>query len=222
MRRCEVRYAGHYAQGGVSIYNSSPVIDSCNFVSNYYGVYMSGASKPIFSNNTIGSSQITPIAMSFEADPSFLNNVFSFSDNTYDAIGLIGGTLSADAVLKIRSVTSVQNVTYLMLDNITIPSGNTLTINKGVVIKGYNNYNIIVNGTLIANATADSMITFTSVKDDNYGNPGDTNKDGTQTSPSTGDWGGIIFAPGSTDTSILNYCRANMQIVRLTIIIASI
>jgi parallel beta-helix repeat protein len=206
MRRCKLRYAGTSNIGGISMYNASPTIDLCDLSNNYYGVYMQYASNPVFSNNTIGSSQFTPIAMSFEANPTMPNNVLSFSDNAYDAIGLIGGTLTANALIIKRSVTTVQNITYLMLDQIIIPTGKTLTINKGIVIKSYSYaHRIIVDGTLNAIATADSMITFTSAKDDNYGNPGDCNKDGTITSPAIGDWGGIIFDPGSTGT--INYCR---------------
>lgn len=206
MRRCKLRYAGQSNIGGISMYNASPTIDLCDLSNNYYGVYMQYASNPVFSNNTIGSSQFTPIAMSFEANPTMPNNVLSFSDNAYDAIGLIGGTLTANAQIVKRSVTTVQNITYLMLDQIIIPAGKSLTINKGIVIKSYSYaHRIIVDGTLNAIATADSMITFTSAKDDNYGNPGDCNKDGTITSPAIGDWGGIIFDPGSTGT--LNFCR---------------
>jgi parallel beta-helix repeat protein len=114
--------------------------------------------------------------------------------------------MSANATIIKRSVTTVQNITYLLLNQVTVPVGKTLTINKGITIKSYSYaHRIQVDGTLNAIATADSMITFTSAKDDNYGNPGDCNKDGTITSPVIGDWGGIIFDPGSTGT--LNYCR---------------
>jgi len=206
MRRCQVRYAGANNTGGINVINASPTIDSCNLSNNYFGFYIQYASNPVLTNNTIGSSQMTPIAMSFEANPTLANNILSFSDNAYDAIGLIGGILTANANLIIRSVTNVQNITYLLLNQVTIPSGISLTINKGIVIKSYSyNQQIIVNGTLTANASADSMITFTSAKDDNYGNPGDCNKDGTLSSPVVGDWGGIIFEPASTGT--LNYCR---------------
>jgi parallel beta-helix repeat protein len=208
MRRCKVTYAGAGSTGGITMYNASPTIDSCEMANNYYGAMMQYVSNPHFSNNTIGSSEMVPIAMSFAANPIFTNNTFSFSDNAYDAIGLLGGTLPANALLPIRSVTSIPNVTYLLLDAVTVPVGNTLTINKGVVIKGYSNYHrIIVQGKLTANATPDSMIVITSAKDDNFGNPGDTNKDGTQTIPAKGDWGGIVFEQGSDTTSILNYCR---------------
>lgn len=210
MRRCKVRYAGASNIGGINMYDASPTIDYCDISNNYFGVYMQYASNPLFTNNTVGSSQMTPLALSFEANPMMSSNTLSFSDNAYDAIGLIGGTLSANATLKIRSVTSIPNITYLLINQLNIPSGKTLTINKGVVIKSYSpNYydyrRIIVEGTLIANGSADSLITFTSARDDNFGNPVDCNKDGTITSPAVGDWDGIVFASGSGGS--LNYCR---------------
>jgi parallel beta-helix repeat protein len=209
LRRCMVRYAGASNKGGISTLNASPTIDSCTISNNYIGIYMQGTSNPVLTNNTIGSSQMTPIAMSFEANPVMRNNTMSFSDNAYDAIGIIGGTLTANATLKIRSVTTVPNMTYLLLDEITIPSDKTLIINKGITIKSFSNdwYNhrIIVNGSFIANATADSIINFTSARDDNYGYPADCNKDGTISSPVVGDWGGLIFNSGSSGT--MNYCR---------------
>ena len=210
MRRCYVYFGGSGSIGGISMNNANPTIDSCNMIKNYYGAMMQGVSSPRFTNNTIGSSQMVPIAMSFAANPVFNNNTFSFSDNNYDAIGLLGGTLPANSELPIRSVTSIPNVTYLLLDQITVPAGRTLTIDKGIVIKGFNNYHVItVQGKLVANGTADSSIVFTSAKDDNYGNPHDTNRDGNSTTPGVGDWGGIVFEPGSDTSSLLNYCRLN-------------
>ncbi|MBI4809853.1 MAG: right-handed parallel beta-helix repeat-containing protein [Ignavibacteriales bacterium] len=109
-------------------------------------------------------------------------------------------------MLLFRSVTTVPNVTYVLLEDVIIPAGRTLTINKGVVIKGISYWNrLTIQGKLVANGTADSMITITSVKDDNFG--GDTNKDGTSTSPARSDWGGITFEATSDSNSILNRCR---------------
>lgn len=206
LRRCNVSYAGYSDIGGITLIDASPTIDLCSMTNNYFGVYMGGVCNPVFTNNTIGSSLMTPIAMSFSSNPDFDNNTFSFSDNTYDAIGLLGGTLPADAVIPIRSVTSVTNVTYVLLGDLIVPAGRTLTIHKGVNLKGINYWNRLdIQGKIIANGTADSMITITSVKDDNHG--GDTNKDGTTTSPNRYDWGGILFESGSDSTSLLNYCR---------------
>jgi parallel beta-helix repeat protein len=209
MRRCVVRYAGSDNTGGITMYSASPTIDSCNVSNSYIGIYMQGTSNPVLTNNTIGSSQMTPIAMSFEANPVMNSNTLSFSDNAYDAIGIIGGTMTANGTLKVRSFTTVPNITYLLLDQIIVPTGKTLTIDKGITLKSYSsdgyNHRIVVYGTLNANATADSIINFTSAKDDNYGYPADCNKDGTITSPAIGDWGGIVFEAGSN--GILNYCR---------------
>ena len=47
---------------------------------------------------------------------------------------------------------------------------------------------------------------MTSSKDDNVGNPMDTNKDGTQTTPVRGDWSGIVFEAGSDTASSLSHC----------------
>ncbi len=211
MRRCQVRYAGAGNIGGISMFDAGPTIDLCDLSNNYFGFYIQYASNPVLTNNIIGSSDWTPVAMSFEANPTMADNVLSFSDNAYDAIGLIGGTITADAVLKIRSVTGIENISYLLLDEIIVPEGLSLTINKGIVIKSHvYAHRIIVEGTITANATADSMITFTSAKDDNHGNPGDSNKDGTMTFPEVGDWGGITFNPGGY--GILNYCRVKYAV----------
>ncbi len=204
LRRVKIRYAVN----GVETNNASPTVDLCDFSINYYGFSMLNSSNPVVTTNTFGSSTVTPIAMSFESNPTFTNNSFSFSDNQYDAIGLYGGTLTASGTVKIRSVTSIPNVTYVMLGSTIVPAGFTLTIEAGVVIKtrpGYNT-NFQVSGTIIANGSLANPIVFTSVRDDNYGNPFDTNKDGSVTSPAVGDFGSISMLPGSTG-SIFNYCK---------------
>jgi hypothetical protein len=209
LRRVTITFAGSGNTGGVTMYNASPTIDSCSMANNYYGAMMQYVSNPLFVNNVIGSSTVVPIAMSFAANPVFNNNSFSFSDNQYDAIGLLGGNLAATSVLPIRSVTSIQNVTYLMLEDVVVPGGMTLTIQKGIVIKSRFDVNypprITVRGKFVAVGTPDSLIVFTSPRDDNYGNPGDVNKDGTQSSPQTGDWGGIVFEGSSDSTSRISY-----------------
>lgn len=208
MRRAVISYAGYYyyQYGAIDVDNASPVIDHCEFKTNYYGISLRQAASPILTNNTFGSSEVVPIAMSFEADPVFLNNSFSFSDNQYDAIGLLGGTLTADAHLIKRDVTDIPNVTYLVLGDVTVPENMSLEIDKGVVVKFLNySYRLFVHGTLSAIGSSDSLIVFTSVKDDNHGNPQDTNKDGTNTVPAYSDWGGIFIYSTSDTTSHMEY-----------------
>ncbi len=207
LRRSVVTFAGAGNIGGITMVNASPTIDYCEMANNYYGAMLQDVSNPVFSNNIIGSSQMVPIAMSFTANPLFSDNSLSFSDNQYDAIGLLGSQTPSNGFLPIRSVTSIPNISYLLLQTVVVPVGHTLTIQKGVVIKGYlSDHRIVIQGKLIANGSADSTIVFTSVKDDMYGNPFDTNRDGTATSPQRGDWGAITFEATSDTNSVMNYC----------------
>ncbi len=210
---CLIKYAD-FSFGGSSnrapvwAQNASPTIDNCNFENNYIGAYIEFNSKPLFSNNTIGSSSLVPFAMTLDASPNFINNSFSFSDNQYDAIGLIGSTMTASETLIQRDVTGIPNVTYLLLGAVTIPETMSLTINPGIVIKGLSSScRINVRGIFVADGGNDAnRIVFTSVKDDNYGNPADTNKDGTQTFPAVGNWSGIVFEGTSDDDNcLMNY-----------------
>jgi hypothetical protein len=79
---------------------------------------------------------------------------------------------------------------YAIDTTLTIPSGVTLTVLPGTVVKGANaSAGIVVLGTLNATGSSDQPIIFTSISDDTAG--GDTNGDGTNTGP--GSWGGISF-----------------------------
>lgn len=77
--------------------------------------------------------------------------------------------------------------------NLTIESNATLTIQAGTVVKFAPYAQISVKGQLVAAGTADDIIVFTSLSDDEFG--GDT--DGESQTPTVGDWGNIKFKSGS-------------------------
>lgn len=218
LKHIEVSFAGyeysgsHDYRGGLTIVNSSPLVDSSLFVNNYYGVVIMNGASPTFTNNEIGSSGVVPVALTFDATPVFTNNSFSSSNNQYDAIGLIGTTITGANTLPKRDFTSIPNVTYLLLTNLYVATGATLTIDPGVVIKSLG-AGVQVKGILNSIATSGEKIVYTSVKDDNVGNPKDTNKDGNNTVPANTDWRGIAFGEDAgasvMDYNIVRYARYN-------------
>jgi parallel beta-helix repeat protein len=207
LRRCRVQFAGYDGAGYGAIYcaDASPTLRNCDLTAAYYGIKCIGVSRPVLSNSSINAMQDVPVAIEISSDPVFDSVAFaSTSDNGFDAIGILGGTLAGTNTLRIRGATlgatPIDNLVYILLSDITVAPGGDLTIDPGVVAKPRSSVDLIVNGALHMDGKAvpDSQIVFTSYKDDNLGNPADTNNDGSNTSPATGDWGKIQFNPGST------------------------
>lgn len=90
---------------------------------------------------------------------------------------------------------------YVISKDVTVTS--TLTIEPGVIIK-LNAARISVNssGKILANGTSANRIVFTSIFDDTY--CGDTNGDGTATTPNKGDWTSVYLNGGTGNT--FKYC----------------
>jgi len=120
--------------------------------------------------------------------------VFSIAFNAI-AETKIGGPIAIDMTW------TLDKSPYIVVQNIEVAEGATLTIEPGVMVK-FDDYALIISGTLIARGTEEKMITFTSDQD----------------SPEPGDWKGIKFEDSSVDAifnenmnyvsgSILEYCK---------------
>ncbi len=87
---------------------------------------------------------------------------------------------------------------YLIKENITIPAGQTVIIEAGTILMFHEFAGLTVNGTLKGNGTSDSLIIFTSSKDEMYF----SQKEGIHGAPF--DWDGITISSNSSHTILKN------------------
>jgi hypothetical protein len=110
-------------------------------------------------------------------------------------VSTVSGNISANTTWTASS-------TYVVDGTLTVDAGKMLTIWPGTVVKFKTAASeIVVDGTLDAKGgTSDThRIHFTSYEDDTVG--GDTNGDGTASSPAAGDWNGILVNEGGSMNS---------------------
>jgi parallel beta-helix repeat protein len=115
-------------------------------------------------------------------------------------VGTSEGGTAVSGVISSSTTWSYSNSPYIVTDDILLNEGITLTIEPGVTIKILSDKEFQVKGTLIAQGTSDSKITFTS----------------NESSPSAGDWAYLKFYDEATDASfsgssyssgsIMEYC----------------
>lgn len=126
-----------------------------------------------------------------------------------------GNVISKDTTLK------KSRSPYIIRNDFLISSGLTLAIEPGVIIKFFPEALLTIDGVLKTEGTVTEKIIFTSFKDDEYG--GDTNQDGSLTSPAAGDWQRIqINGDGSSLTHAilryggdLNHANSNLANLRV-------
>ncbi|MEW6379453.1 MAG: right-handed parallel beta-helix repeat-containing protein [bacterium] len=205
---------------GLSLQNAAPLISHCTIADNgSAGILCEGNSEPVVVGCTIKNNRSCGICSFGTSAPAITAN--SFSDNGSFAVYLsctrnvatfgntasgsgsgiyLLGTIAADSRLA-----NNPDCPYV-LGSLTIAEGAAVTIDPGVVIKGFaQGSGLAVSGALTARGTEQAPIVFTSLKDDAYG--GDTNNDQDNSSPAAGDWDGISFADTSSDAAcILDYC----------------
>lgn len=112
------------------------------------------------------------------------------------------GTLSVTNITtNISTNTTWTAGVYWVKNNITVNSGVTLTLQPGVIVKMAPSTQITVSGSLGFQSTYDSLVVFTSERDDSYG--GDSNGDGDATVPAPSNWSHIQFGNNATLANVI-------------------
>jgi|GEM_PF-2243458 len=99
-------------------------------------------------------------------------------------------------------VWTLEGSPYIVTSDIIVPTGMTLKIEPGIVVKFDGYYGITVNGTLIAEGIVGKRIVLTSIHDKEFGNTARQ----TNSMPTNKDWKGIEFTAASRQTSKLDVC----------------
>jgi RHS repeat-associated protein len=102
--------------------------------------------------------------------------------------------LDVSGSITTNTTWTLANSPYVVTSSVTVQSPAVLTIEPGVIVKfaAGTSLTATTGATLNADGTSTNPIIFTSIKDDAAG--GDTNEDGTATSPAAGDWSALSIS----------------------------
>lgn len=186
----EIRFGGG-GSNGAALFANAPFTLSNSAVKNssVTGVRIESGT-PTITGNTFDANSQFALSVALAADPALSGN--TFTNNGVNGLRLDGGTLAADTAWN------DPDVVFYLASSLTVPAGKTLTISPGQIVK-LTDSTLTIEGTLLANGTAQAPIIFTSPLDDSAG--GDTNNNGassgTDFSTRT-----LIFSSTSTGSSL--------------------
>jgi RHS repeat-associated protein len=184
---------GVYIEQGFPTTIDNSVIDG----NNGFGVDVHSASAIILTNSILSNNNGYGAEFRLNSGNSLTLSGNNGSGNLYNAIHLSG-------TVNDLSLAPQGNLIYVYY-HITIPTGKTLSLQPGTIVKLSIFGKIDVAGTLNGVGTALSPVVFTSLWDDSVG--GDTNGDGDITLPAKNDWIGIQINKGkiNLDYAIVRY-----------------
>jgi hypothetical protein len=116
--------------------------------------------SPSLTNMTIHNNAGWPISMNTASNPAI--NGISATGNYRDVVRLDSGTLTSGTFTW-----DDPDITYYLSGTLTVPQETTLNVGPGqIVTPAWENVQLLVNGTLLADGTSAQPIVFISIRDD--------------------------------------------------------
>src|SRR5581483_6837376 len=172
--------------------NGGPLTPRNSAVSGSYtpGVRLEHSTATL-AGDTFAGNGYAAVSMDLDSNPTITGETpASFSKNGTNGLLLDPGSLTRDLTWNSPDIVYV-----LSGSGVTVPTGRSLTLGAGQVVKASGFCFLTVDGTLTAQGTAAAPAVFTSIYDDADG--GDTNNDGSASQPSS-DWAGLVLNADST------------------------
>lgn len=189
-----IRYAGSSSGGMVRALTGGHVLAGCTLSHGASTGFSRNPGAPVTIQNCHFEGSQVPIEAQAVADLAFLSGNTATGHALgdillIDEIGIGNPVLAPAAAFNGTG-------TYHATGSLLVSSGQTLTIQAGVTIKWPGNSEFDVVGTLDTLGTQSTPVVFTGVRDDAFG--GDTNGDGSMTTPAPGDWRGLVLSSATS------------------------
>lgn len=187
-----------YVRNSIRMTNCRVVMDSVllNF-SDSHALGIFGTADPVITNSTFNNLGNAPVFMDMFANPTFSGN--SVANVSRMAISINGGTISG--TVPVRSFAGIDSITYLITE--TIQVDDILNIPAGLTFKGDGSAYFNIYGTFNVLGTAGKPVVFTAIGDDDYGNPRDTELNGSGSVSKEGNR--IVFRDQADDNSVITH-----------------